>query len=165
MNLHRIIADPEFWVLIAFLVAIGFLISKARPIVTGALDQRAARIKAELEEARRLREEAQKSLAEYQRKQRDALKEAEAIIAHARSEAERAGERAARDLAAAIERRQRLALERVALAESKAMAEVRDTAVDIAVAALRQVMAQDLDAQRRTALIDEAIAALPPSLH
>jgi len=165
MDLHRIIADSEFWVLVAFVIAVGFLVYKARPIVTGALDQRAARIKAELEEARRLREEAQKSLAEYQRKQRDALKEAEAIIAHARGEAERAGEQATRDLAAALERRQRLALEKIALAESKAIAEVRYTAVDIAIAALRQVLAQDLDPQRRTVLIDEAIAALPPSLH
>lgn len=165
MDLARIIAGSEFWVLVAFVIAIGFLVYKAKPIVTGTLDQRAARIKAELEEARRLREEAQKSLAEYQRKQRDALKEADAIIAHARSEAERAGERVARDLAAALERRQRLALEKMALVEAKAMAEVRDAAVDIAIAALRQVLAQDLDPQRRAALIDEAIAALPPSLH
>jgi len=165
MDLHRLFADSEFWVLVAFVIAIGFLVYKAKPIVTGALDQRASKIKAELDEARRLREEAQKSLAEYQRKQRDALKEAEGIVAHARSEAERAGEQAGRDLAAALERRQRQALEKIALAESKAMAEVRDAAVDIAIAALRQVMEQDLDSQRRAALIDEAIAALPPSLH
>ena len=75
------VRDSEFWVLIAFIIAIAFLIYKARGVVTKALDARAAKIKAELDEAQRLREEAQAKLAEYQRKQRDALKEADAIVA------------------------------------------------------------------------------------
>jgi F-type H+-transporting ATPase subunit b len=157
--------DAEFWVLVAFVIAIGFLIYKARTIVTGSLDERAAKIKAELDEAQRLREEAQTKLAEYQRKQRDALKEAEAIVAHAKAEAERAAAQGARDLEAAVERRRRLATEKIALAEAKAIAEVRNSAVDLAIAAVGHVLAQDLDATRRSALIDEAIAALPPTLH
>jgi len=104
-------------------------------------------------------------LAEYQRKQRDALKEAEQIIAHARTEAERAAQQAQRDLEAAVERRQRLAIEKIALAESKAAAEVRNVAVDVAIAAVRQMLAEDLDATRRSKLIDDAIAALPPRLN
>ncbi len=157
--------EAEFWVLIAFLIAIAFLVYKTRTIVTGALDQRAAKIKAELDEAQRLREEAQAKLAEYQRKQRDALKEAEAIVAQAKVEAERAAAQGARDLEAAIERRKRLAVEKIALTEAKAVAEVRNMAVDLAIAALRHALAQDLDAPRRGALIDDAIAALPPTLH
>ena len=157
--------DAEFWVAVAFVIVIAGLFYKLRGTATTTLDERAAKIKAELDEARRLRDEAQSKLAEYQRKQRDALKEAEAIVAHAKVEAERVAAQAARDLEAAIERRKRLALEKIALTETKALAEVRNLAVDLAVAALRRVLAQDLDAPRRSALIDEAIAGLPPSLH
>jgi F-type H+-transporting ATPase subunit b len=157
--------EAEFWVLVAFLIAIAYLIYKVKDIVTGALDQRAAKIKAELDEAQHLREEAQAKLAEYQRKQRDALKEAEGIVAQAKVEAERVAAQGARDLEAAIERRKRLAVEKIALTEAKAVAEVRNMAVDLAIAALRHALAEDLDARRRGALIDDAIAGLPPTLH
>ncbi len=157
--------EAEFWVLIAFLIAIAYLVYKTRTLITGALDQRAAKIKAELDEAQRLREEAQAKLAEYQRKQRDALKEAEAIVAQAKIEAERAAAQGARDLEAAIERRKRMAVEKIALTEAKALSEVRNMAVDLAIAALRHSLVEDLDAQRRGALIDDAIAGLPPTLH
>ncbi len=163
--LPEFIRDPEFSVAIAFVIAIGFVVRKAAPIVAAALDGRAAKIKAELDEARKLREDAQRTLAEYQRKQRDALKEAEQIIALARSEAERAAAEAASELEAALQRRQALALERIALAERKAIAEVRNAAVDLAVAAVRQMLAQQLDRQRKSALIDTAIAELPRLLH
>jgi len=123
------------------------------------------RTQADLDEARHLHEEAKERLAEYQRKQRDALKEAEAIVAQAKAEAERIAAQAARDLDAAIERRRRLAVEKIALEESKALDEVRSAAVDLAITALRRALADDLDAQRRSALIDEAIAGLPSSLH
>src|SRR5260221_12637056 len=131
----ELLHDPEFWVLVAFGIALGGLARKAGPVIAKALDDRAVKIKAELDEAHKLREEAQRMLAEYQRKQRDALKEAEEIIAHARVEAERAAEQAARDLEAALERRKRLALEKIALAGSKAIAGGRNTAVDIAISA------------------------------
>jgi F-type H+-transporting ATPase subunit b len=157
--------ESEFWVLIAFVIAMGYLVYKAKGIVTGALDSRAVKIKAELDEARRLRDEAQAKLAEFQRKQRDALKEAEGIIAQAKTEAERVAAQGARDLEAAIERRKRMAVEKIALTESKALDEVKSMAVDLAIAALRHVLAEDLDAARRSALIDEAIAGLPPTLH
>jgi F-type H+-transporting ATPase subunit b len=159
------IRDPEFWVAIAFIIAVTGIVWKAAAPITGALDGRAAKIKSELDEAQRLRDEAQRMLGEYQRKQRDALKEAEQIVALAKSEAERAASQAARDLAAALDRRQAQALEKIALAESKAAAEVRNTAVDVAVAAARQMLAQQLDAQRKSQLIDAAIAELPQLLH
>ena len=163
--MHEIFHDPEFWVLVAFVIAVGGLVRKAAPMVTGSLDQRAAKIKTELDEAQRLREDAQRTLADYQRKQRDALREAEQIIAHARTEAERAAQQAARDLDATMERRQRLALEKIAMAESKAATEVRNAAVDVAIAAVRQILTQQLDAQGKSKLIDDAIAELPQRLH
>jgi F-type H+-transporting ATPase subunit b len=157
--------DPEFWVLVAFVIVIvgGFI--KLGPAIGKSLDDRAERIRAELEEAQRLREDAQRTLAEYQRKQRDALQEAEAIIAHAKSEAERIGKQAAQDLEATLERRTRQAEEKIAQEEAKALAAVRDTAVDIAIAAARQIIAEQLDGKAGGALIDDAIAALPQRLH
>jgi F-type H+-transporting ATPase subunit b len=161
----ELVHDPEFWVAVAFVIVVVGCGYKFAPAITKALDDRAARIKAELDEAQRLREDAQKTLAEYQRKQRDALKEAEAIIAQAKNEAERIGKQAAADLEAAIERRTRQAEEKIAQEQQKALAEVRVAAVDIAVAAARQIIAQQLDAQAGGALIDQAITALPQQLH
>lgn len=165
MEGHSLIDNPEFWVAVAFLIVVIGLVWKGTPTVRRSLDERAVRIKTELDEAQRLREDAQRMLAEYQRKQRDALRESEEIIAHARAEAERTAEQAARDLEAALERRHRLALDKVALAESKAVKEVRNTAVDVAISAVRNMLAQGLDAPRKSKLIDDAIAELPQRLH
>jgi F-type H+-transporting ATPase subunit b len=157
--------EAEFWVLVAFVIAIAFLIVKARGALTSGLDSRTAKIKAELDEAQRLRDEAQAKLAEFQRRQRDALKEAEGIIAQAKAEAQRLADQGAKDLEAAVERRRRQAIEKIALEEQKAMTDLRNTAVDVAVAALRHVLAENLDAARQSALIDNAIESIPPTLH
>lgn len=164
-TVRALFGEAEFWVLIAFVIAMAIVVWKARGAMLGMLDRRAEKIKAELDEARRLAEEAQKALAQHQLRQRDALKEAEAIVAQARAEAERAAQEGRKDLAAALERRKRLATEKLALEEQKAQNEVRAAAVDIAVAAVRRILAEDLDAQRRAALVDQAIAALPETLH
>jgi F-type H+-transporting ATPase subunit b len=163
--LFDIAREGEFWVLVAFVTAMAFLVYKARGAALGALDQRSAKIKSELDEAQRLAEEAQKSLAQYQLKQRDALKESEAIIAQARADAERLASQARLDLAAALDRRQRMAIERIALDEAEAVTEVRNQAVEVAVAAVRRILARDLDAKNRSDLIDQAIAAMPETLH
>jgi F-type H+-transporting ATPase subunit b len=159
-----LIKDAEFWVLIAFVIAFGFLAWKLSPRLTGTLDQRAAKIKAEIDAAQRLREDAQRALAEYQRKQREALKEADAIVAHARAEAERNAAAAEREIEASLERRRRMASEKIALEEAKALAEVRAAAVEVAIAAVRRTLAEGLEPARRARLVDDAIAALPQAL-
>ncbi|MGB8181781.1 MAG: F0F1 ATP synthase subunit B, partial [Stellaceae bacterium] len=164
-TLRELFGEAEFWVLIAFVISMTIVVWKARGAMLGMLDRRAEKIKAELDEARRLAEEAQKALAQHQLRQRDALKEAEAIIAQARAEAERAAQEGRKDLAAALERRKRLAAEKLALEEQKALNEVRAAAVDVAIAAVRRVLSEDLDTKRRAALVDQAIAALPETLH
>ncbi len=163
--LRELLSDAEFWVLLAFLISTAIVVWKTRGAMLGMLDRRAEKIKAELDEARRLAEEAQRTLAQHQLRQRDAIKEAEAIIAQAREEAERAAAEGRKELAAALERRKRLASEKLALEEQKAFADVRAAAVDVAIAAVRRVLAEDLDAPRRAALVDQAIAALPETLH
>lgn len=163
--LDAIIHNNEFWVAVAFVLIIILAWRPLQRRLAVMLDARAEQIKTELDQAQRLREEAQRTLAEYQRKQRDALQEAEQIVAHAREEAERAAERAKRELVLSLERRRRLAAEKITLEEQKAVAEVRNLAVDVAVAAVREILARDLDAGRRQELIDQAIQALPRALH
>jgi F-type H+-transporting ATPase subunit b len=157
--------DPEFWVLVAFLIVVVGGVYKVGPSIGKSLDDRAERIKTELDEAQRLREDAERTLAEYQRKQRDALKEAGDIIAHAKSEAERIGIQAGLDLDAMLERRTKQAEEKIAQEEAKAVADVRNTAIDVAIAAARQIIVEQMDAKTGGALIDNAIAALPQQLH
>jgi len=159
------LSNPEFWELVAFVLAVGLVWKKASVVIGGHLDQRAARIKDEIDEARNLRDEAQSLLAEYQRKQADALSEAQAIKAHAEAEAVRLGEKASADLDAALIRREQQAEEKIAQAETRAIKEVREQVVDLAIAAARRLIADDLSPGRASALIDEGIAALPKSLH
>jgi len=163
-TLMHLLADAEFWVLIAVVIFAVAVWKPASRAVTGMLDQRATRIQGELDEARKLREEAEQLLAEYKRKQGEAAAEAQAIIAHAQDEAERIAGQAARDLEHALERRQHLAEERIAQAEAKAVDEIRAAAVDVAIAAAREVIASEMDESRGGALLDSAIAALPQRL-
>jgi len=160
----HLFAEPEFWILLAVVAFVIGVWKPARKAILGRLDARAARIRDELETARRLREEAQEALATYQKQQREAAAEAEAILAHARAEAERIAAQAARNLEETLERRQRLAKERIAQEEAKALAEIRGVTVDVAIAAARQAIVAGLDERRGAALIDAAIAALPQPL-
>ena len=153
--------DATFWVGAAFVLFIGILVYLKVPgMLTGALDERAKKISNDLDQARELREEAQVLLATYQRKQRDALKEAEGIIAHAKEEAIREAEQAEKKLEEAIARRQQAALNKIALAEAQAENEVRDTAIEIAIAAATAVVAQQVRGDRADALVDTAIQDL-----
>jgi F-type H+-transporting ATPase subunit b len=156
---------PEFWVLIAFIIFVVLVWRKAKVAVLGALDERAERIRRELEEAQRLREEAQGLLAQSQRKQREALKEAEAIVAHARDEAERLRREAEVDLEAQMKRREAQAIDKIAQAEAAALQQVRDMTVDIAIDATRRILADRMDERQSAALVDDAIRGLPQNLH
>ena len=157
--------EPEFWVAVGFVILIGGIAAKVWKTVTAALDQRAERIKASIDEAAKLRGEAQALFNEYQRKQRDAMREAEEIIAAARAEAERMRAQAVVDLAAAIKRREQQAIEKIAEAETEATAQVRAAAAEIAIAAARELIAAKLAPDRAHQLIDAAIQELPRKLN
>lgn len=160
----ELLRDPEFWVAVAAVIFIAVAWKPARRVLIGSLDERAARIRGELDEARRLRDEAEQLLAQYRRQQQEAEAEARAIIARAEEEALRIAAQAARDLDQALARRQGLAEERIAQAEAKVLDEIRTVAVDVAVGAAREVIAAQLDERRGGALLDAAIAALPQRL-
>ena len=157
--------DPAFWAAVAFVI---FIAATAKPIsrlLTAGLDKRADKIRSDLEEAEKLREEAQDLLASYQRKLRDALAEAEAIIAHAGEEAERLAVQERDKLEAALERRQKQAIDRIAQAEAQALDLVRAKTVDVALDATRDYLAKELKDNQSDALTDAAIKVLPGNLH
>ncbi len=154
-----------FWVAVAFVVFVAAVYRPVARMVSSTLDARGAKIREELDEAVRLREEAQALLAGYQRRQSEAATEAEHILKHAREETERQAKQAVEAVETALERRKHQAMDRIARAEEEALAEVRGAAVDIAVRATRELLVGQLDDKRRAALIDEAIAALDKKLH
>lgn len=158
-------ATPDFWVLVAFVLVVGFAFRPLGRAIGAMLDTRAEKIRAKIEQARSLREDSQAMLAEYQRKQRDALQEAEAIVQHAREEAARMKTQAEKDMAESITRRERQAMDRIAQAEAQALAQVRNMAVDIAMRAAGQMIAENVKAEQANHLIDDSIKGLPEKFH
>ncbi|WP_119462115.1 F0F1 ATP synthase subunit B [Rhodospirillaceae bacterium SYSU D60014] len=161
----ELLQDPRFWVAVAFVIFVVLVARPAGRMIGGNLDSRSSRIKAELDEARKLREEAQSLLADYQRKQRDALKEAEDVLAHAVAEAERMQREASANLDAALARRERMAMDKIAQAEAQAIADVRNRAVDVAIGATTRLLSDTIDAHQAGALVDSAITDLSKQLH
>ena len=158
--------DTNIVVAIAFIIFVGFLIYVGVPgMLTKMLDDRADKIKADLAEARALREEAQQILASYERKQKEVEQLAAEIVTKAKAEAQANAEAAKADLAESIERRIASAKDQIASAEAGAMREVKDRAVEVAVAAARDVIAQQMDAARANGLIDDAIEQVGAKLH
>ena len=156
---------PEFWVAVSFVIFVALVAKKAWVSITTSLDARAARIAQTIEEAKQLRAEAQSTLSEIQRKQREAMKDAQAIVESAKAEAERMRKRSEEELQASLVLRERQAMDRIAQAEKQATAEVRNMAVDVAIAAARQVLQQQIDPAKAGELVDQAIAQLPARMN
>jgi|DewCreStandDraft_4_1066084.scaffolds.fasta_scaffold170935_2 F-type H+-transporting ATPase subunit b len=153
------VQTAEFWVAAAFVIFVAFLIYiGAHRKVFALLDQRSARIQAELDEARRLREEAEKILAAYQSRQREADREAAEIIASAKAEAERHAAEARARLDDYVLRRTKMAETKIAQAEAQALADVRAAAADAAVAAAEKILAQTVKGKIADELIARGIA-------
>jgi F-type H+-transporting ATPase subunit b len=160
-----LLATPHFWVNIALVVFIIVAGPKLWKALASTLDQRSLRIKNSLDEAQKLRDEAQTLLNEYQRRQKEAAKEAEGIITAAKELAAHHTQEAMAALEASMARREKLALEKIAQAEAQAAAEVRREAVEVATAATRKLLAQALTDERSTALVDQSIRELDRKLH
>lgn len=159
-------SDSTFTVGVSFLLFVGLLVYLGVPkMLGGKLDERAAAIKAELDEARALREEAQATFAEFERKQKEVQGLADEIVANAKAEAEAAAVRAKADLKVSIARRLKAADEQIGLAEANAIKEVRDTAVSVAIAAAADVLQAKLGADKANGLIEDAIKDVGAKLH
>ena len=157
--------NPETWVAVSFVFFLVVLFKPIKKMLTSKLDGRTETIKSELDEAQRLREEAQHTLAEYQRKQRDALKEAEGILAEARAEAGRLETAAAERTEELLRRREQQALDMIAAAEAQALADIRAMAADRAIDAARRLLTDATAGDGGDALVDEAIQDLPSKLN
>lgn len=156
---------PEFWVAVSFVIFVALVWKKASAAIASLLDGRAEKIRAELDEAERLHKDAQALLNTYQRRQADALKEAEAVLAHAREEAARLRAQAGAELESSLKRREAQAMDRIAQAEAAAVSEVRNLTVDVAIGASRRILAGGLQAVQADRLIEQSIAELPKHLH
>ena len=158
-------ATAEFWVAVGFILFVAAVFRTAYRVVTLALDDRADKIKNQIDEAARLAEEAQELLASFERKQREAAEEADGMLERARNEADRLADQAAQDLEKSLKRRKQLAMDRIAQAETSAIAEVRSRAVEIALDATQRLMVEKVKGKTGDKLLDAAIAELPERLH
>jgi len=164
--MHEFFAHSEYlWITLAILTLFYVAWKPVKGALLGGLDARATRIAKDLDEAASLRAQAEKLLAEYQAKHKEAMAQADAIVSQAREEAARLAKKAESDLAASLKRREDMALERISQAEAAATAEVRTAAVDLAMAATAKLLEGRLDATRQDALIDGAIRSMPARLN
>ena len=158
--------EAEIWVAVAFLVFLGILAYVGVPrMLAKALDDRARRVQAELDEARRLKEEAQKLLAEYQGKQRQAEAEAAGLIEGARAEAERIAADAKARMEEFVARRRKMAETKIAQAEAQAVAEVRAAAAEAAVAAAEKILTQSAKGEVADRLLADGIRDVKAKLN
>ena len=158
--------EAEFWVALGFFAFIGVLAYFGIPkMMIDALDKRGARIKGELDDARRLREEAETLLAEYRRKRESAEAEAQEIIAGARAEAERVAAEAKARMEDFVARRSQAAQTKIAQAEAQAVADVRAAAAEAAVAAAEKILSQTAKGEVADRLVAQGIRDVKAKLN
>ena len=159
-------AEPEFWVAVAFVILMGiFAYVGVHKTVAKALDNRADRIRAELDDARRLKEEAAKVLADYKTRRASAEAEATEIVASAKAEAERIAAEAKTKMEDFVARRTKAAEGKIALAEAQALADVRAAAADAAVTAASSILSQTVKGQVADDLLTKGITEVRQKLN
>lgn len=158
--------NTDFVVLLSFLLFIAILFYfKVPRLLGGMLDKRSDGIQLEIDEARSLRDEAQSLLASYERKQKEAMEQAERILETAKADAALATEQAKLDLKESVSRRMAAAAERISTAQAAAEKEVRDAAIKVAIAAASEVISEQLSATEANKLIDSGISEIESKLH
>ena len=155
--MHELIYDPTFWVAIAFLVFVVLVFKPMKLTVLSGLDAKISNIRQEVEEAEKLREEAQSLLAKYQRQQRQAQEDAETIIARAREEADQHRINAETAIKEMIRRQEDQAREKIKQAEAAAVQQVREYSVDLAMAAAETLLTDQLSGEKGARLLDKNI--------
>jgi F-type H+-transporting ATPase subunit b len=161
-----LIEDPTFWVGVSLALFLLIVVWQRVPqMIARALDDRAAAIKSQLDEAKRLREEAETLLKEYRAKTANVSEEVQGIIDQAKAAAERAADEARVQLQQQIERRAKMAEEKIAQAEAEALADVRAAAASTSSAAAAIVIGKQLDGSKGDGVVDSAIRDLRTKLH
>ncbi|MBB6261824.1 F-type H+-transporting ATPase subunit b [Paenochrobactrum gallinarii] len=158
--------DATFWALVGLVIFLGIVVYLKVPgMVAKSLDERAAKISKELDEARTLREEAQALLAEYHRKRKEAEKEASDIVAAAGREANAIVDDAKQKTEEYVARRNKLAEQKIASAEAEAIKEVRTAAVELAVAAATRIVADKVDAKASATFFKDSLEQVKSRLN
>ena len=157
-------AEPRNWVILAFFLFFIIFGRKLWAALAGMLDARAASVRAEIDEAARLKSEAQAMLKEAEAARAKAQADAKTLIDGAAAEAARVAEASRAETEASARRREQMALDRIAAAQKQAVDDVRTAAAEVATIAARQVIAEGLSPESSAALIDQAIAQLPAAL-
>ncbi|MBV8939493.1 MAG: ATP F0F1 synthase subunit B [Alphaproteobacteria bacterium] len=157
--------DPRVWVLAAFIGFFAFFGRKLWVALINMLDGRSVRIAAELNEAKRIREEAERVLAAYRKREEESMKEAEALLSKARHDAQAMAEAAQKEMQAHLQARTRMAEEKIALAEKQAVDELRAHAADMVVASARKILAERMRDRADDSQISAAIADIGRKLH
>ncbi len=158
--------DATFWALVGLVIFLGIVVYLKVPgMIAKSLDERAAKISKELDEARTLREEAQALLAEYHRKRKEAEKEASDIVAAAGREANAIVEDAKQKTEEYVARRNKLAEQKIASAEAEAIKEVRTAAVELAVAAATRIVADKVDAKASATFFKDSLEQVKSRLN
>jgi F-type H+-transporting ATPase subunit b len=164
--METLVQDSTFWVAVALLIFLAVIVYLGIPgMVAKMLDARADGIRNELDQARRLRQEAEATLKQYEAKRVEAEQQAQAIVANAKAEAERIAAEANAQLQAQIERKTKAAEQKIAQAETAALAEVRAAAAAAAVQAAETVLKGQMTENKGDTLIDSAIRDLRAKLH
>ncbi|MEO1191174.1 MAG: F0F1 ATP synthase subunit B [Pseudomonadota bacterium] len=149
--------STDFWLWIALVALVALIWWKGRGAIVAGIDKKIEKVRQAIAEAESLKAEAERTLAEYKRKQRDAMAEAERIVAHAKTEAQEIAEQQKAELEAALQRREQVAMERIAQAEANAIRAVRAGAVEAAIAATAVLVSDKLDAGSSAKLLDSGI--------
>jgi len=157
--------DSNLWYVFSFVIFLGLVLKFGWPAITSLLDERISQIKTDLEEAENLRVEAQEMLAQYQRKHRDAVKEAEEIINKAKQSAKDYKKQAEAELDEIMQRREQQLTDRLKRMEQNAMNEIQAHAADLSMNAARQIVIEKLDKKTNAKLVDEAISNLETNIH
>lgn len=153
------------WVLFSFLIFVVMIIKLGKTKFMELLDGRIKQIREEINTAESLRIEAQELLAQYQRKHRDAMKDAEKIIAHAKENAEESRKLAEAQLEATLERREQQLKDRIARMEQNAVQEIQSYAAELAMNAAAEIISEKLDKKTGEKLIDQSIRSLAGQIH
>ncbi len=156
----ELLQDSHIWFTFSFLIFVAIIVKLGLPALNGMLDARINEIKKDLETSENLRVEAQEMLAQYQRKHRDAVQEAEKILSTAKENAKQIKESAEAELEATMRRRENQLTDRLERMEQNAINEIQSYAADLAMNAATQIIVEKLDKKTNAKLVEQSISNL-----
>ena len=157
--------DTNFWYGVSFAMFVAVIWKYGWPVLIGFLDKRIEEIRDEIDTAESLRTEAHELLAQYQRKHRDAVEEAEQIIKNAQVHADEIKAQAEEDIEEILARREKQLEERIARMQAKAIEEIQEHTANLAIEATAGIIADKLDKKANQSLVDESINTIGKKLH